>query len=314
MEQRVVTIIGGTGFVGRYVVKLLAAAGYTIRVVSRHPDAALPLKTAGNPGQIVLVKGDITKPSTLAAYIEGSYAVINLAGVLFESGKQTFTRVHSKGVSKLAQMAKAAGVQRFVHVSALGVDKAVSSKYARSKLKGELAILEAFPEASILRPSVIFGPEDNFFNQFAAMACFSPVLPLFGGGKTKFQPVYVGDVARAIATCVQSPYTGGHIYELGGPGVFTFREILEYIMDTIGKERVLAWVPYSIGSLVALVGEVLPRPPLTRDQIRLLKNDNVVSAGAEQFAHLGISPTAVEMVVPDYLDRYRDSASRKKAA
>jgi len=311
MEQRVATIIGGTGFLGRYVVTLLASAGYTIRIISRHPDGALHLKTAGNVGQIVLVHGNLTKPSTLAGKLEGSHAVINLAGILFQSGNQTFTRVHAKGAAKIAQMAREAGVERFVHVSALGIDKSqASSKYARSKLRGEQSILEVFPEATILRPSVVFGPEDNFFNQFATIASLSPALPLFGGGKTRFQPVYVGDVAKAIATCVRVPATAGHTYELGGPKIYSFRDILEYIMQCIGRQRMLVPIPFSVASLMGLLGEILPTPPLTRDQVRLLKYDNVVGPNSETFAHLGISPMAVEMVVPDYLSRF----NRKMAA
>lgn len=311
MNHKVVTIIGGTGFIGRYVVKALASAGYTLRIISRHPDGALHLKTAGSVGQIVLTSGDITKPSSLAGQMEGSSAVVNLVGILFQSGNQTFMRVHTKGAAKLAQLAKEAGVPRLVHISALGIEKSqATSKYARSKLRGEQAILEAFPEATILRPSVVFGPEDNFFNMFAGMAGISPALPLFGGGRTRFQPVYAGDVARAVATCVQAPATAGHTYELGGPKIYTFREILEYIMQLTGRQRLLVPIPFSIASLMGLIGEILPTPPLTRDQVRLLKYDNVVHPSSENFSHLGISPTAVEMIVPEYLGRF----TGKKAA
>jgi uncharacterized protein YbjT (DUF2867 family) len=305
MEQRVITIVGGTGFLGRYVVKLLASAGYRLRVISRRPNAALHLKTAGSVGQIVLVSGNITDPATLVGKIEDSYAVINLAGILFESGKQSFAQIHAHGAEKLAQMAKAAGIQRFIHVSALGVDKARNSDYARTKLLGEKAVLSAFPEATILRPSVIFGPEDNFFNQFAAMASLSPALPLLGGGRMRFQPVYVGDVAKAIEVCLNRPDAMGQVYELGGPNTYSFREILNYIMQVTGKQRMLVPVPLKLASVIGLCSEILPRPPLTRDQVKLLRSDNVVSNGARTFAHLGIVPTAVEIIVPQYLQRFQ---------
>lgn len=310
MEQKIVTIIGGTGFVGRYVVKRLAAAGYTIRVIARHPDAALHLKTSGHVGQIVLMSGDLADPETLVGKLDYSYAVINLVGVLFESGRQSFSHLHAQGAEKLAQMAKAAGAQRFVHLSALGIDKAKGSNYARSKLLGEKAVLAAFPEATILRPSIIFGPEDNFYNQFATMAGIAPALPLIGGGKTKFQPVYVGDVAQAVEVCLARPEAMGATYELGGPRVYSFQEILEYILQTIGKKRPLVPLPFAIAKFKACFLELMPRPLLTRDQVTLLKTDNIVTPGAPGFAQLGISPTAVEIIVPEYLSRFQ----RKTAA
>ncbi len=304
MEQRVITIIGGTGFVGRYVVKLLAASGYTLRIISRNPNGALHLKTAGSVGQIVLMGGNLAEPATLMGKIENSYAVVNLAGILFEGGKQSFANVHAHGAEKLAQMAKAAGVSRFVQMSALGVDKAKTSDYARTKLLGEKAVLTAFPEATILRPSVIFGPEDNFYNQFATMGALSPALPLIGGGVTRFQPVYVGDVAAAIKAALVRPDALGQVFELGGPNVYSFKDILRYIMQVTGNKRMLLPIPLGVASFMGMCGEVLPKPPLTRDQVRLLKSDNVVSAGAKTLGSLGLSPTAVEMVVPDYLGRF----------
>lgn len=309
MEQQVVTIIGGTGFVGRYVVKLLAGAGYTIRVISRNPNAALHLKTAGSVGQIVLMGGNVAEPASLIGKIENSYAVINLAGILFEGGKQSFAHVHAHGAEKVAQMAKSAGVSRFVQMSALGVDKAKTSEYARTKLLGEKAVLTAFPEATILRPSVIFGPEDNFYNQFATMAALSPALPLIGGGITRFQPVYVGDVAAAIKAAITRPDAMGQVYELGGPNVYSFKDILQYVMKLTGHSRKLLPIPLGVASFMGMCGEVLPKPPLTRDQVRLLKSDNIVSSGTKTLANLGISPTAVEMVVPDYLGRFNPKAA-----
>jgi uncharacterized protein YbjT (DUF2867 family) len=309
MEQKIVTIIGGTGFVGRYVVKRLAEAGYRLQVIARNPDAALHLQTAGDVGQIALVAGNLTKPETLAGRLKHSFAVINLVGILFESGKQSFTTLHAQGAEKLAIMAKESGVERFIHLSSLGVDKAGTSHYARSKALGEKAVLAAFPRATILRPSVIFGPEDNFFNQFAAMASLAPVLPLIGGGHSKFQPVYVDDVASAIEACLTRDDVQGQTFELGGPHVYTFREILQYTMKTANKQRPLIPVPFGIASIMGAFGELLPRPPITRDQVKLLKHDNVVSPNAKNFAHLGITPVSMDMIVPEYLARFKKKAA-----
>lgn len=304
MEPKIVTIVGGTGFLGRYAVRRLARAGYRLRVVARRPDAALHLKTAGDVGQIVLLPGDVTRPETLSGKLDGSHAVVNLTGILFESGRQTFDAVHTKGADRLAQAAKAAGVKRFIHVSALAIDKAPGSRYAHSKLMGESAVLEAFPDATILRPSIIFGPEDNFFNQFARMASLSPVLPLIGGGNTRFQPVYVDDAAAAIEASLTRPDAKGHIYELGGPNIYTFKALLQYILTTTGKRAKLLTLPFSTASLIGAAGEWLPKPPLTRDQVTLLKTDNVVSPNARTFANLGITPKAMEQIVPQYLARF----------
>jgi NADH dehydrogenase len=306
MKQQVVTIVGGTGFVGRYIVKLLAARGYTIQVISRFPDNALYLKTAGDVGQIVLTQGNLARPETLVGKLAGSYAVINLVGLLHESGGgQNFNKLHAQGAEKLAKMARASGVQRFIQMSALGVDKARGSLYARTKLLGEKAVFTAFPEATILRPSVMFGPEDNFFNKFARLAMISPALPLIGNGRTRFQPVYVGDVARAVQACLARVDTMGMTYELGGPQVYTFKELLQFMLQTIGRERMLIPVPFSLAALKALFLERLPRPLITRDQVRLLKSDNTVGLGAQTFANLGIHPTAMEIIVPEYLAAYR---------
>lgn len=304
MEPKIITIVGGTGFLGRYAVRRLAKAGYRLRVIARRPEAALYLKTAGDPGQVALLSGDITRPESLTGKLDGSYAVINLAGILFESGRQKFAAVHAKGAETLAQLAKAARAERLIHVSALGDDKPSGARYARSKLTGESAALQAFPDATILRPSVVFGPEDNFYNQFARLAVFSPALPLIGGGHTRFQPVYVDDVAKAIEACLVRTDARGHIYELGGPRTYTFREILEYILAVTGRHARLVTLPYSTAALVGAMGELMPRPLLTRDQVRLLKFDNVVSPNARTFANLGIEPKAAEEIVPQYLARF----------
>lgn len=306
MAQKIVTIIGGTGFLGRYVVRELARADYRIRIISRHPDSALFLKTAGHVGQITLERGDITDPVSLAHKTGDSHAVVNLTGIMCESGRQNFGNVHAFGPEKLAELARAARVPRFIHVSALGVDKARRSTYARSKLAGEQAVLSAFPTATILRPSVMFGPEDDFFNRFADMAKFSPVLPLIGGGKTRFQPVYVGDVARAIATCLKRQGDEGCVYELGGPLVYSFRELMAYILNLTGRDRPFITVPFGVASLLAPLAQFLPPPfDFTADQVRLLRSDNVVGLEALTFADLHIHPTALEMIVPEYLSRFR---------
>lgn len=308
MNSRIVTLIGGTGFLGRYVVKLLAQEGYTIRVVSRRPEAARHLKTAGDPGQVVLVSGNLAKPSTILPHIEGSYAVVNLVGALYEKGSQRFSSLHAQGPEKIAKAAKNAGCKAFVQVSALGVDKAAKSSYARTKLLGEKTVRGAFHEATILRPSIIFGPEDNFYNQFARMAALAPALPLIGGGKTKFQPIYVGDVARAVVECVKNPATHGKTYELGGAEVFSFREILDYILAQTGLRAKLVPLPFGMASTVGKFAQIMPRPLLTRDQVRLLKYDNIVHEGAHTLAELGIAATPVSAVVPRYLARYRSSS------
>lgn len=303
-KHKVITIIGGTGFIGRYVVKRLAKSGYRIRVIVRNPDAALALKTAGDPGQIALISGNIAKPETLSGKLTGSYAVINLAGILFEKGGQSFNAIQANGAEQLAKMAANAGVERFIHISALGVDKASGSNYARTKLLGEKAVQAAFPTATILRPSIVFGAEDNFFNQFASLARFTPALPLIGGGKTRFQPVYVDDVAAAIEQILLRPESKGHIYELGGPKTYSFKELLKFITTTIYKSRALVNMPFGLASAVGAVNELLPHPIITRDQVKLLKHDNVVSPTAYTFAHLGITPHTVEAIVPHYLARF----------
>jgi len=308
MEQKIITIIGGTGFLGRYVVQELAKVGYRLRVVSRHPERAGDLKVFGDVGQIALINGNINNPDSLKHALAGAYGVVNLVGVLFESGKQNFSAIHAIAAEKLAIAAREAGISRFVHISALGVEHEFGSAYARSKLIGERAVLEAFPNSTILRPSVIFGAEDNFFNQFAKMAVYSPALPLIGGGKTLFQPVYVGDVARAVAACFEQPEACGEIYELGGRKTYSFKEILQYIMEATGRKCFLNPLPFWLASIIAIFAEFLPKPPLTRDQVKLLKFDNIVSASSKNLSSLGIVPTTVEEIVPKYLEKF----SKKK--
>ncbi len=258
----------------------------------------------------MLIAGNLARPASILPHLEGAHAVVNLVGVLYEGGSQRFSALHAQGPEKLAKAAKSAGCEAFIQISALGADKAGASHYARSKILGEKAVRGAFHEATILRPGIVFGPEDNFFNQFARMAAMAPALPLIGGGHTQFQPVYVGDVARAIAQCVSNPATHGKTYELAGPEIFTFRQILEYILAQTGRKSRLVPLPFGMASTLGAVAEFLPRPMLTRDQVRLLKHPNILSDGAHTLSELGITPTPVDAIVPGYLARYRASPSK----
>lgn len=309
MSQKRVTVFGGTGFLGQYVVQHLIEAGYAVQVIARRADKCRHLRPLAAKGQLVLRNADVTLPKTFQGSLRGSYAVINLIGILYESGKQRFTTLHGQCPERLAQMAANEGVEKFVHLSALGVDQASRSMYASTKLTGEKAVKAAFPKATILRPSVIFGPGDNFFNQFARMASLSPALPLIGGGETKFQPVYAGDVAKAVVASIEQRAAQGHTFELGGPEVLTFRDILQYILKHTKKKRCLVALPWGIASLGATFAQLLPKPPLTRDQVKLLKYDNVVDPQHEGFEQLGLQPTAIDSIVPYYLRRYQVGAS-----
>ncbi len=305
MRQEIVTVVGGTGFLGRHTVSALAKAGFVVHVLSRHPRQGAQMRTYGDVGQIVIDYADISKPQTLEGKLKGSYGVVNLVGVRAEHGQQNFTSLHAQGAERLAKLAKAAGAERYVHISALGVETAVNSKYARTKLLGERATCSAMPQTTVLRPSVLFGPEDDFFNKFARMACYSPVLPLIGGGKTKFQPAYVGDVASAITKALTTPAMIGKTYELGGPEVLTFKQILEFVCRTTNRHPGLVDIPFRLAKVMGSVMELSPcTPPLTRDQVRLLKYDNIVSGQALNFSHLGIAPASIEAVVPAYLTRF----------
>jgi len=241
----------------------------------------------------------------LPAFLAGNDWLVNCVGILRESGAQTFELVHHTGPARLARFAREAGVDRFVHISAIGADPRSSSAYARTKAAGEQAVRDAFPTVTILRPSVVFGPEDQFFNRFAAMATISPVLPLIGGGETRFQPVYVGDVADAVVECLEDSATAGRTYELGGPKIYTFREVLELVLSEIRRKRRFVDLPFGLATFQARLMSLLPSPPLTPDQVELLKSDNIVSSGALTLASLGIAPTPAEVVLPTYLDRFR---------
>jgi NADH dehydrogenase len=300
-----IVVFGGGGFIGRHLIVRLAKTGAVVRVPSRHVSRLGYLRTAGVVGQIVpemIVRFD---DAELSAAIRGADCVINLIGILAESRKNSFNRIHADLPGRIARIAAEAGVTRLVHVSALGADAGSASSYARSKAAGEAAVMEAFPQATILRPSVIFGPEDQFFNRFAAMATISPALPLIGGGKTRFQPVYVGDVADAIVAALDRPDAQGRVYELGGPAIYSFRELMELLLAQIGVKRLLAPLPWGLADFQAGLVEWLPNPPLTRDQVTLLRRDNILSGSFPGLADLGVRQTAAELILPTYLDRFR---------
>jgi NADH dehydrogenase len=303
-----VTVFGGTGFLGRQVVRALAKRGMRIRVAARNPGAGYRLPLMGVVGQIEIVQANVRAPTSLLRALDGAEACINLVGVLYEHGRQRFQSVHAMGARNLAEAAARQGVQRLVHVSAIGADPHSPSKYARTKAMGEDAVTAEFPGAAILRPSILFGPDDDFFNRFAAMAAISPVLPLVGGGATRFQPVFAGDVAAAAATAATQSGYAGRVYELGGPAIYSFRELMELVRRETGRRPLLLPVPFPAAAGIGLVGDVqaMVMPPvLTSDQVELLRADNVVRPGAPGLAEFGVEPTSLEAILPTYLWRYR---------
>ncbi len=311
--RSVATVFGGSGFLGRYVVKRLAAAGYVVRVAVRDTESAMFLKPMGAVGQVVLLHASVTSDADVARAVDGADVVVNLVGILAESRKGDFQRVHAEGAGRVAKAAAAAGVRRLVQVSAIGALPSARSLYASSKGLGEQAVRAAFPTATILRPSVVFGPEDQFFNRFGAMAAMSPMIPVIAGS-SKFQPVYAGDVADAVMAALSRADALGRVYELGGPKVWTFREILAWIVQETKRHSRLVSMPVAIANLQASFFEKLPGrfKLLTRDQVLLLGQDNVVSAGMPGLAELGVQPTPVELVVPAYLQRFRPGGGRRE--
>ena len=303
-----ITIFGGSGFLGRNVVRALAKREYRIRVAVRRPDLAGHLQPLGRVGQIHAVQANVRHRPSVAAAVRGSDVVINLVGILFESGRQRFETVQGFGAESVALAAVAENAQ-VIHVSAIGADEHSPSAYARSKAEGERLVLAATPEATIFRPSIVFGPNDDFFNRFAALARLSPALPLVGGGATRFQPVYAGDVAEAMAKAVAGETKPGTVYELGGPQVMSFKELMQYVLATIERRRLLVPIPFWVARIQALFFEFMPKPLLTRDQVELLRSDNVVSDSARAESRtlegLGIVPRSVEAIVPSYLWRFR---------
>lgn len=302
--QSIATVFGGTGFIGRHVVKRLVDAGYTVRVAVRDTEPVVGLKPLGAIGQVVGIHAPVTDAADVARAVEGATCVVNLVGILAEDRAGDFDRVQGQGPGTVATAAAAAGASAMVHVSAIGADPASPSLYARSKAAGEAAVRAAFPAAVILRPSVVFGPEDSFFNRFAGLAATLPVMPVFSGA-TKFQPVYVGDVADVVMAALQRADLQGRTFELGGPQVWTMREILTWILAQTQRNRCLVNVPMGLARLEAAVLEKLPGKLLTRDQLLLLARDNVVAPGAAGFDQLGIAPLAVAQIVPQYLARFR---------
>ena len=303
-----VTVFGGSGFLGRHVVRALANRGYRIRVAVRRPELAGHLQPLGTVGQIEPLQANVRVAPSVTAAVRGSDYVINLVGILFERGRQRFDAVQALGAEAVARAANAIGA-RVVHVSAIGADESSPSRYARSKAAGERLVQAAQPHAIIMRPSIVFGPEDDFFNRFAALARIAPALPLPGGGHTRFQPVFAGDVAEAIAKALEGEARPGAIYELGGPEVRTFKELMEFILATIERRRLLVPVPFALMKLQAMFLQFLPKPPITPDQVELLKHDNAVSATAREQGRtleaLGIVPDPIAAVVPNYLWRFR---------
>jgi NADH dehydrogenase len=304
MQAKQITVFGGSGFLGRHAVRALAKAGWRIKVATRHPNQAFFLRPMGQVGQIGFVKCDITEADQVEAALAGSHAAVNLPGILFQRG-QTFDDVHAAGPGHVAEAAARLGLTHLVHISAIGADAESDSHYAQSKAEGEKRVRTAFPNAVILRPSIVFGPEDQFFNRFANLARFFPFLPLIGGGRTRFQPVFVGDVAAAITAALDQPGAQGRTFELGGPAIYSFKELMQIVLEETGRRRALIPLPFALASIQAFFLQFAPNPLLTPDQVKLLRHDNVVAPTALTLADLGIQPTTVEAEVPAYLWRFR---------
>jgi len=317
-SETLITVYGGSGFLGRHVVRALARRDYRIRVAVRRPELANFLQPLGRVGQIHAVQANIRNAASVDMAARDADILINLVGVLFERGRQRFDAVHAVGAEQVALAAHAHGA-KLVHVSAIGADEHSPSAYARTKAKAEQLVLAAQPDAVIMRPSILFGPEDDFFNRFAAMARMSPALPLIGGGATRFQPVFVGDVAAAITEAVAGNAHGGATYELGGPEVRTFKELMQFVLATTERRRLLLPLPFFLAKLQATFLQFMPKPLLTPDQVELLRVDNVVSQAAQAerrtLQGLGIEPEPIEAIVPSYLWRFRKAGQfRSRAA
>ena len=311
-DRGLATVFGGSGFVGRYAVAALAKQGWRVRAAVRRPDLAGFLQTAGFVGQVAPVQANVRYPLSVERAVGGAKVVVNCVGVLTSGGKQTFQAIHVDAPRAMAKAAREAGVRHFVHISAIGADRKSASRYARSKAEGEAAVREEFPGAVIIRPSIVFGAEDEFFNRFAAMARISPLLPLIGGGRTRFQPVFVGDLATAVAACAAGDAKPDTIYEAGGPEVLSFRQLLDLTQQWAGRSRGYLPLPFWLAKLQAILTWPLPNSlrPVTLDQVRMLQRDNVVSAAAKSegrtLAALGVSaPQGVAAIVPTYLERFR---------
>lgn len=307
--QNLVTLFGGSGFLGSQTVRALARQGWRIRVAVRQPHLAYAMRLHGDVGQIDIVQANVRNMASVERALEGASAAVNLVGLLYESGRQKFEAIHVEGAGRVARAAAEMGVGRLVQMSALGADAASASNYARTKAQGEAEVRGAFPGAVVVRPSIVFGPEDDFFNRFAKLALISPALPLIGGGATELQPVFVGDVAQALARMLADPASAGETYELGGPARYSFRQLMTLLLAEIQRRRLLVPLPFPVAGLIGLGGDALAflglPPPLTRDQVELLKTDNVTSGACPGLAELGVAPTTLEAVLPQYLPRYR---------
>lgn len=312
--MRTITIFGGSGFVGRYIVQKFAENGDQIRVAVRHPNSAQFLKPLGNVGQITPVQTSLSSMDNLSHIIKGSDVVINLVGILYEKGSQTFKKIHVEGASNIAKTACHLSVPTLIHMSALGANKDSRARYASTKARGEEEVMKHFPEATLFRPSVIFGNEDAFLNRFAQMALLSPFLPLIGGGRTRFQPVYVGDVADCFFKASSLETAKGQTYELGGPSIYTFKELMLYLLQTIHRQRLLLPLPFGLAKIIGGIVQFLPSPPLTPDQVELLKTDNTLSPQSLNAEDLGIVPKALETIAPLYLARYRPRGGGRQAS
>ncbi|WP_417692946.1 complex I NDUFA9 subunit family protein [Roseibium sp.] len=307
---KLVTVFGASGFIGRHLVQALAKRGYRVRAAMRRPDLAEYLLTMGLPGQVMPMQANLRYRWSVDRAVQGADAVVNCVGLLAPSGKQSFDAVQAFGPRAIAEAARSAGLSGITHVSAIGADPKSASDYARSKAQGEAAVMETLPDSIIMRPSIVFGPEDDFFNKFANMARFTPALPLIGGGETKFQPVYVCDVAEAIARAVDGELKSGETYELGGSEVMSFRDCMEIVLDVTRRKRLLLPIPFDVASLMGKVMQLLPNAPMTADQVTLLRSDNVVSQEKSDqgltLAGIGVQPKTLAAILPTYLERYRE--------
>lgn len=327
MSKGLVTLVGGSGFIGRYAARVLVEQGWRVRVACRNVSTAIDARLAGPPGWVDVVQANIRNRDSLVRALDGADAVVNLVGILFEHGRQTFEGEHAEGAALVAEVAKEKGITRFVQISAIGADAGSKSPYARTKAAAEAAVREAIPEAVILRPSIVFGPEDQFFNRFANLARFAPLMPAIGGGKTKFQPVYAGDVAEAIAAAVEQAGAAGKTYELGGPRTYSFNEIYDLVLKTIDRKRFKIPVPFFVMRPIAYITGAVWRfvppfswaffgdPPVTGSQVEMLTADNVVAEGALTIKDLGVTQLeSAEAVVPGYLWRFRPYGEFHKAS
>ncbi len=295
-----VTVFGGTGFLGRAIVARLLSEGITVRLAARHPDPVAVDRRSDRGGTLQPVYADLRDETAVASAIEGAQAVVNAVGLYVEKGAETFEAIHERGALNVAQQAAALGVERLVHISGIGADLQSASRYVRARAKGELLVMDAFRHATILRPSVLFGPEDSFLTTLAAITSRTPVLPLFGRGHTRLQPVYVGDVAEAVLRALDHPEAPGKTYELGGPGIYSYRALIELVMARAKRRCLLLPVPFCLWQVVAILASVLPAPPVTSAQVALMRQDNLVAEGALSLVDLGIEATPVDEVLPDY--------------